>query len=206
MSEPVKAAVLSAGSWGTAFGIVLADAGCEVTLWARRAEVADAINSTRTNPDYFPGVELPQAVRATTDPAEAMAGADFTVLSVPSQTLRANLAEWTPMLAPGTVLVSLMKGVELGTTMRMSEVIEDVAKVGQDRIAVVTGPNLAREIASRMPAAAVVACTDESVAQRLQAACHTPYFRPYTNTDVVGCELGGAVKNVIGLAVGIADG
>ncbi|MFG1667274.1 NAD(P)H-dependent glycerol-3-phosphate dehydrogenase [Streptomyces sp. Y7] len=206
MSKPVKAAVLSAGSWGTAFGIVLADAGCDVTLWARRPEVADAINSTRTNPDYFPGVELPQGMRATTDPAEAMAGADFTVLSVPSQTLRANLAEWTPMLAPGTVLVSLMKGVELGTTMRMSEVIEDVAKVGHDRIAVVTGPNLAREIASRMPAAAVVACTDESVAQRLQTASHTPYFRPYTNTDVVGCELGGAVKNVIGLAVGIADG
>ncbi|MCH0565288.1 MULTISPECIES: NAD(P)H-dependent glycerol-3-phosphate dehydrogenase [unclassified Streptomyces] len=204
--RPVKAAVLSAGSWGTAFGRVLADAGCEVVLWARRAEVAGAINSTRTNPDYLPGVELPENVRATTDPAEAAAGADFTVLSVPSQTLRANLAQWTPLLAPDTVLVSLMKGVELGTTMRMSEVIEDVAKVGRDRVAVVTGPNLAREIAARMPAASVVACTDESVARRLQAACHTPYFRPYTNTDVVGCELGGAVKNVIGLAVGIADG
>ena len=145
-------------------------------------------------------------MRATTDPAEAAAGADFTVLSVPSQTLRANLAEWVPLLAPDTVLVSLMKGVELGSAMRMSEVIEDVAKVGQERIAVVTGPNLAREIASRMPAASVVACTDEAVAQRLQAACHTPYFRPYTNTDVVGCELGGAVKNVIGLAVGMAAG
>ncbi|MET7480339.1 NAD(P)H-dependent glycerol-3-phosphate dehydrogenase [Streptomyces sp. NPDC005648] len=206
MSKPVKAAVLSAGSWGTAFAVVLADAGCEVTLWARRAEVAEAINSGRTNPDYLPGVELPENVRATTDPAEAAAGADFTVLSVPSQTLRANLAEWTPLLAPDTILVSLMKGVELGSAMRMSEVIEDVAKVGQDRIAVVTGPNLAREIASRMPAAAVVACTEESVARRLQSACHTPYFRPYTETDVVGCELGGAVKNVIGLAVGIADG
>ncbi|MFE4666523.1 NAD(P)H-dependent glycerol-3-phosphate dehydrogenase [Streptomyces sp. NPDC056716] len=206
MSKAVKAAVFSAGSWGTAFGIVLADAGCDVTLWARRAEVADAINSTRTNPDYFPGVELPQNLRATLDPAEAAADADFTVLSVPSQTLRHNLAAWTPLLAPGTVLVSLMKGVELGTTMRMSEVIADVTKSDPDRIAVVTGPNLAREIAARMPAASVVACADESVAQRLQAACHTPYFRPYTNTDVVGCELGGAVKNVIGLAVGIADG
>ncbi|MFJ5307818.1 NAD(P)H-dependent glycerol-3-phosphate dehydrogenase [Streptomyces sp. NPDC088350] len=206
MSKPVKAAVFSAGSWGTAFGMVLADAGCEVTLWGRRAEVVEAINSTRTNPDYFPGVELPENLRATTDPAEAAAHADFTVLSVPSQTLRANLAEWAPLLAPDTVLVSLMKGVELGSVMRMSEVIEDVAKVGQDRIAVVSGPNLAREIASRMPAAAVVACTDEAVARRLQSACHTPYFRPYTITDVVGCELGGAVKNVIGLAVGIADG
>ncbi|MEV5175207.1 NAD(P)H-dependent glycerol-3-phosphate dehydrogenase [Streptomyces flaveolus] len=206
MSAPVKAAVFSAGSWGTAFGMVLADAGCEVTLWARRPEVAEAINTTQINPDYLPGVELPENVRATTDPAEAAAGADFTVLSIPSQTLRANLAEWAPLLAPDTVLVSLMKGVELGSTMRMTEVIEDVAKVGADRIAVVTGPNLAREIAARMPALAVVACTDERVAQRLQVACHTPYFRPYTNTDVVGCELAGAVKNVIGLAVGIADG
>ena len=99
-----------------------------------------------------------------------------------------------------------MKGVELGTAKRMSEVIEEVAKAPAERVAVVTGPNLAREIAARQPAAAVVACADEAVAQRLQTACHTPYFRPYTNTDVVGCELGGAVKNVIGLAVGIADG
>ncbi|GHA03255.1 NAD(P)H-dependent glycerol-3-phosphate dehydrogenase [Streptomyces echinoruber] len=206
MSEPIKAAVFGAGSWGTAFGMVLADAGCRVTLWARRAEVAEAVNSTRVNADYLPGVQLPENVRATTDPAEAAAGADFTVLSVPSQTLRENLAAWAPLLAPGTVLVSLMKGIELGSAMRMSEVVEDVTKAPADRVAVVTGPNLAREIAARMPAAAVVACTDEAVARRLQKACHTPYFRPYTNTDVVGCELGGAVKNVIGLAVGIADG
>ncbi len=197
---------MGTGSWGTAFGMVLADAGCDVTLWARRPELAEAVNSTRTNPDYLPGVELPENLRATADAAEALRDADFTVLAIPSQTLRANLAEWTPLLAPDTVLVSLMKGVELGSTMRMSEVIEDVAKVGADRVAVVTGPNLAREIAARMPALAVVACADEQVAQRLQAACHTPYFRPYTNTDVVGCELAGAVKNVIGLAVGIADG
>ncbi|MEU9452483.1 NAD(P)H-dependent glycerol-3-phosphate dehydrogenase [Streptomyces sp. NPDC048277] len=206
MSMPAKAAVFSAGSWGTAFGMVLADAGCDVTLWGRRAEVVEAINSGRTNPDYLPGVELPENLRATTDPAEAAAGADFTVLTVPSQTMRANLADWAPLLAPHTILVSLMKGIELGTTMRMSEVIADVAKIDLNRIAVVTGPNLAREVAARMPAAAVVACTDETVAQRLQTACHTPYFRPYTNTDVIGCELGGAVKNVIGLAVGIADG
>ncbi|MFD9222149.1 NAD(P)H-dependent glycerol-3-phosphate dehydrogenase [Streptomyces sp. NPDC060064] len=201
-----RAAVFGTGSWGTAFAMVLADAGCEVTLWARRPEVAEAVNTTRTNPDYLPGIELPESVRATTDPAEAAAGADFTVLTIPSQTLRGNLADWVPLLAPDTVLVSLMKGVELGTAKRMSEVIEEVAKVSADRVAVVTGPNLAKEIAQRRPAAAVVACRDEAVAQRLQSACHTPYFRPYTNTDVVGCELGGAVKNVIGLAVGIADG
>ncbi|MFE9410852.1 NAD(P)H-dependent glycerol-3-phosphate dehydrogenase [Streptomyces sp. NPDC006704] len=201
-----KAAVYGTGSWGTAFAMVLADAGCDVTLWARRPDIVEAVNSTRVNPDYLPGIELPASVRATTDPAEAAAGADFTVLAIPSQTLRDNLAAWAPLLAPDTVLVSLMKGVELGTAKRMSEVIAEVAKVADDRVAVVTGPNLAKEIAGRMPAAAVVACREEAVAQRLQAACHTPYFRPYTNTDVVGCELGGAVKNVIGLAVGIADG
>ncbi|MFI9027159.1 NAD(P)H-dependent glycerol-3-phosphate dehydrogenase [Streptomyces sp. NPDC053560] len=201
-----RCAVYGTGSWGTAFAMVLADAGCEVTLWGRRAEIAEAINTTRTNPDYLPGVELPQTVRATTDPAEAAAGAEFTVLAVPSQTLRANLAEWAPLLPADTVLVSLMKGIELGTAKRMSEVIEEVAKVPAEQVAVLSGPNLAKEIAARQPAAAVVACADEAVATRLQAACHTPYFRPYTNTDVVGAELGGAVKNVIGLAVGIADG
>ncbi|MEW2619933.1 NAD(P)H-dependent glycerol-3-phosphate dehydrogenase [Streptomyces sp. NPDC048106] len=206
MSTPVRVAVMGTGSWGTAFGMVLADAGCDVTLWARRADLVETVNSTRINPDYLPGVELPENVRATSDAAEALRDAEFTVLAIPSQTLRRNLAEWLPLLAPDTVLVSLMKGVELGSAMRMSEVIEDVAKVGPERVAVVTGPNLAREVAARMPAAAVVACADESVARRLQAACHTPYFRPYTETDVVGCELGGAVKNVIGLAVGIADG
>ncbi|MCD9594884.1 NAD(P)-dependent glycerol-3-phosphate dehydrogenase [Streptomyces sp. 8ZJF_21] len=186
--------------------MVLADAGCEVTLWGRRPGVVEAINTGRTNPDYFPGVRLPDGVRATTDPAEAADGAEFTVFSVPSQTLRGNLSDWAPLLADDTVLVSLMKGVELGTAKRMSEVVQEVAKAPAERVAVLTGPNLAKEIAARQPAAAVVACPDESVARRLQTACHTAYFRPYTNTDVVGCELGGAVKNVIALAVGIADG
>nr|WP_219636682.1 NAD(P)H-dependent glycerol-3-phosphate dehydrogenase [Streptomyces sp. AJS327] len=186
--------------------MILADAGCAVTLWSRRPEVAEAVNLRHRNPDYLPDAELPAAVRATTDPARAAAGADVTVLAVPSQTLRGNLERWTALLAPGTVLVSLMKGVELGTAARMSEVIAEVTGAGPERVAVLTGPNLAREIAARQPAAAVVACADAAVAQRLQAACHTPYFRPYTNTDVVGCELGGAVKNVIALAVGIADG
>ncbi|MER6398209.1 MULTISPECIES: NAD(P)H-dependent glycerol-3-phosphate dehydrogenase [unclassified Kitasatospora] len=201
-----RCAVFGTGSWGTAFAMVLADAGCEVTLWGRRPELVDAIHTTHVNPDYLPGVPLPGSVRATVDPARALAGADFAVLAVPSQTLRENLAAWAPLIEPQTVLVSLMKGIELGTAKRMSEVIAEVAKVGAERVAVVSGPNLAREIANRQPAASVVACTDEAVAKRLQAACHTPYFRPYTNTDVIGCELGGAVKNVIGLAVGMADG
>jgi glycerol-3-phosphate dehydrogenase (NAD(P)+) len=186
--------------------MVLADAGAEVTMWGRRPEVAEAVNTTHTNPDYLPGIELPASIRATTDPAEAARDAEFVFLVVPSQTLRGNLAEWAPLMPPDSVLVSLMKGVELGTAKRMSEVIEEVAKAGPERVAVLSGPNLAKPIAARLPAASVVACRDEAVARRLQAACHTAYFRPYTNTDVVGCELGGAVKNVIGLAVGIADG
>lgn len=201
-----KAAVFGSGSWGTAFAMVLADAGCAVTMWGRRAEVVEAVNSSRTNPDYLPGVELPENLRASTDPAETAHNAEFTVLAVPSQTLRDNLTKWQRHLPGDTVLVSLMKGVELGTAKRMSEVIAETAHAPLDRIAVLSGPNLAKEIAARQPAASVVACQEEAVARRLQAACHTPYFRPYTNTDVVGCELGGAVKNVIGLAVGIANG
>ncbi|WP_019355798.1 MULTISPECIES: NAD(P)H-dependent glycerol-3-phosphate dehydrogenase [Streptomyces] len=201
-----KAAVFGTGSWGTAFAMVLADAGVEVVLWGRRPEVVEAINTTRRNPGYHPGTELPAGVRATTDPAEAARDAEFTVLSVPAQTLRTNLESWRELLHPDTVLVSLMKGVELGTAKRMSEVVQEVAGVPAERVAVLTGPNLAREIAARQPAAAVAACADEEAARALQSACHTPYFRPYTSTDVVGCELGGAVKNVIALAVGIADG
>jgi glycerol-3-phosphate dehydrogenase (NAD(P)+) len=127
-------------------------------------------------------------------------------LAVPSQTLRGNLGDWAPHLPPDSTLVSLMKGIELGTTKRMSEVICEVADVPLDRVAVVSGPNLAREIAAKQPAATVVACPDEEAATRLQAASLTRYFRPYTNTDVVGTELGGAVKNVIALACGMAEG
>jgi glycerol-3-phosphate dehydrogenase (NAD(P)+) len=201
-----RCAVYGTGSWGTAFAMILADAGCEVSLWGRRPDLVDAINTGRANPEYFPDLELPPAVTATADPAQAAAGAEFVFLAVPSQSLRANLAAWTPLLHPDAVLVSLMKGVELGTAKRMSEVVEDVTKAGPERIAVLSGPNLAPEIAARQPAASVVACADEAVARRIQTACHTAYFRPYTNTDVVGCELGGAVKNVIALAVGIAGG
>ncbi|GAB2743488.1 NAD(P)H-dependent glycerol-3-phosphate dehydrogenase [Kitasatospora kifunensis] len=201
-----RCAVFGTGSWGTPFAMILADAGCQVALWGRRKELVDTIAATRTNPEYLPGIVLPEAVVPTTDAAAALAGADFAVLAVPSQTLRENLAAWKPLIGPDTVLVSLMKGIELGTAKRMTEVIREVAGVGPERVAVVSGPNLAPEIAKRQPAASVVACEDEEVAKRLQQACHTPYFRPYTNTDVIGCELGGAVKNVIGLAVGMADG
>ena len=175
-------------------------------LFARSAELAKVISTTRENPAYLPGITLTHALRATADPAEALDGADLVVLAVPAQSLRENLARWAPLLPPNALLVSLMKGIELGTCNRMSEVIGQVADAPADRIAVVSGPNLAREIAARQFAAAVVACTDEGTAGQLQKACHTGYFRPYTNPDVIGCELGGAVKNVIALAVGIAVG
>jgi glycerol-3-phosphate dehydrogenase (NAD(P)+) len=201
-----RAAVLGAGSWGTAFGKVLADAGTDVVLCARRPELVRAVEETHENPDYLPGIALPPRLRASADAHQAVADAEFVVLAVPSQSLRDNLARIAGDIARDAVLVSLMKGVELGTTKRMSEVVCEVADVPAERVAVVTGPNLAGEIARGLPAASVVACVDEDAARRLQQACHTPYFRPYTNVDVVGCELGGAVKNVIALATGMADG
>jgi len=201
-----KVTVLGAGSWGTAFSIVLADGGNDVTIWARREEVATAINDTHENADYLSGIELPRTIKATHDPERALSGADVVVLAVPSQSLRDNLPAFLPYVEDDAVLVSLAKGIELGTLKRMSEVIAEVADVGPERIAVISGPNLAREIARREPAASVVACADEEVANMLQARCHSPAFRPYTSVDVLGCELGGAYKNVVALCVGMAVG
>ncbi|MBA3719143.1 MAG: NAD(P)-dependent glycerol-3-phosphate dehydrogenase [Nocardioidaceae bacterium] len=199
-------AVMGAGSWGSAFSLVLADAGNEVRMWGRRADLCETLTTTHENPDYLPGVVLPDAVSASSEPAKALEDADVVVLAVPSQTLRDNLGKWSHLLRPDSLLLSLMKGVELGTASRMSEVIAELTGAGPERVGVVSGPNLAKEIAARQPAASVVACADEEVATRLQQLCHTATFRPYTNTDVVGCELGGAMKNVIALAVGIASG
>ena len=202
----MKVAVMGAGTWGTTFGQVLSDAGTRVMLWGREPNLAETINTRHENPGYLPGITLAPGLRATGDPAEALAGADLVVLAVPAQTLRGNLTSWRPLLPPEAALISLMKGIEHGTGERMSEVIAEVTGAGPDRIAVISGPNLALEIAQRQYAATVVACADESLAKTLQQACHAPYFRPYTNPDVVGCELGGAVKNVIAIAVGIAVG
>ncbi len=197
---------MGSGSWGTTFAQVLCDAGTSVTLWCRRPQLADAINGSHANADYLPGIALPPALTATADPERALHQADLVVLAVPAQSLRGNLAQWDGLLPSRAVLVSLMKGIELGTCERMTEVIAHMTGAGPDRIAVVSGPNLAPEIAARQHAATVVACASEDTAQQLQKACQAPYFRPYTNPDVIGCELGGAVKNVIALAVGIATG
>ena len=201
-----RVAVLGAGSWGTAFAAMLADAGHETTLWARRPELAEAISTTGQNPDYLPGVALPASLTATHDAAAALAGARFVVMALPSQSLRANLKGWVDLLPSDGLLVSLMKGVELGTSLRMTQVIAEVTDVPYERLLVVSGPNLSHEIARRMPAASVVACIDEDNARELQAACASAYFRPYTQHDVIGCELGGAIKNVIAIAVGMAGG
>ncbi|WP_370943755.1 NAD(P)H-dependent glycerol-3-phosphate dehydrogenase [Amycolatopsis sp. cg5] len=198
--------VLGAGSWGTAFAKVLGDAGRDVTIWARRESVAEEITGGHTNSSYLPDVTLPSRITATSDPAAALAGAQAVVLAVPSQSLRANLSTWKGLLSPESVLVSLAKGVELGTLKRMSQVIAEIAEVADEQIVVVTGPNLAREIAQGQPSAAVVACSDHERAVAVQRASFNSYFRPYTNTDVVGCELGGACKNVIALSCGMAAG
>ncbi|WP_433732911.1 NAD(P)H-dependent glycerol-3-phosphate dehydrogenase [Nocardia sp. CA-129566] len=200
-----RAAVLGAGSWGTAFAKVLVDAGTEVTIWARRPEVAKALATEHRNPFYLPDVRLP-AVAATHDHVEALDGADIVVLAVPSQSLRANLETWKDAIEPDAALLSLAKGIETGTLLRMSQVIGEVTGAEESRIAVLSGPNLAKEIAAEQPAATVIACTDAARAVALQQACANGYFRPYTNTDVIGCEIGGACKNVIALACGIASG
>ncbi|QGU01864.1 Glycerol-3-phosphate dehydrogenase [NAD(P)+] [Corynebacterium kalinowskii] len=202
----VKVAVMGAGSWGTTIAKVFADAGNTVTLWARREVQAQRIQITRENPEYLPSLILPPSISATADAARALDTADIVVLAVPSQTLRTNLEAWRELIPGDASLLSLAKGVERDTNLRMSELIAEVTGADPSRVAVLSGPNLAREVALEQPAATVIACPDENRAKLIQAAAAAPYFRPYTNTDVVGCEIGGACKNVIALACGMAVG
>ena len=202
----VNVAVLGAGSWGTTLAKVFADAGNRVTLWARRDNLARTIQTTRENPEYLPDITLPDAIEATSDEQYALQDATIVVFGVPSQTMRENVARWAPMIPADATMLSISKGVETGTHLRMSEVIAEVTGADPNRIAVLSGPNLSREIALEQPAATVIACADENRAKLVQAACATNYLRPYTNTDVVGCEIGGATKNVIALACGMAAG
>ena len=201
-----KVAMIGAGSWGTTFAKVLCDAGCDVKILARRPEQANEIQVAKRNSQYLPGINLPKSLQATSDPAIALRGAELVFLAVPSQTLRENLTAIEPYLSSKTVLVSLVKGVEKTTTMRMSEVIADTLDFDPNRIGVVSGPNIALEIAKEQPTGAVASCVDLEVATRIATACSAPYFRSYVNTDVVGTELGGVLKNLIALAIGIVDG
>jgi glycerol-3-phosphate dehydrogenase (NAD(P)+) len=199
----MKVTVLGAGSWGTAVAALAAHRS-PTTLWARRPELADTINTTRVNADYLAGYELPDALRATSSLEEALAGADVVAVGVPSHGFRAILdeaAQWFPSGAP---VVSLTKGVEQQTLKRMTEVIADV--LPSNPRGVLSGPNLAKEIMQGFPAATVIAMSDEGLCHELQPVFSTEMFRVYVNPDVVGCEVGGALKNVMAIAVGIADG
>ena len=197
-------AVVGSGSWGTTFAKILADAGNDVTLWARRQELAREINETSRNSDYLPGINLPASLSATSALSDALEGAEQIYLAVPSQTLRANLKEMDGL--GDAIVVSLMKGVESGTGLRMSEVIAEAGGVDPAKIAVVSGPNLALEIAKEQPTAAVASSIDKATAAAVAKASTTHYFKTFVNYDVVGTEFGGVLKNLIAVAVGIADG
>ena len=201
-----QVAVFGTGSWGTAFSSVLAEAGCTVRMWGKFADEVDDINRTRTSARYLPHLLLPESISATTDPGEALEGAAIGVLAVPAQSVRANFADWGHLVPSDIVLVSLMKGLEKGTSLRMSEVVQQSCDIPADQIAVVSGPNIAREIAAKEPAATTVASSSLATAHFVADACHTSYFRPYVHDDVVGAELGGCVKNVIALASGMTEG
>jgi glycerol-3-phosphate dehydrogenase (NAD(P)+) len=199
-------ASIGAGSWGTAVAGLAAQNGIDVLLWARRQEIADEINAYHTNETYLPGIRLPDNLRATADIQEAVSGRDVVVMGVPSHGWREILRSAKPYLGEIDALMSLTKGLEVDTCKRMSEVVaEELPELGADRYAILSGPNIAKEIAKRMPAAAVVACAQQERGCRLQEIFHQPYFRVYTNNDVVGCELGGAIKNIVAIAAGIAD-
>ncbi|MBD8080739.1 NAD(P)H-dependent glycerol-3-phosphate dehydrogenase [Cellulosimicrobium arenosum] len=200
-----RVAVLGGGSWGTAFAAVLADAGCSVRIWTRDRATAQELSAGR-NARYLAGIDLPSSIEASTDETWVAEGAEIVVVALPSQMVRNALAEMHLDLDPRTLVVSLMKGIELTSDQRMSVVLGEALGVAADRIVVVSGPNLAREIAERQPTATVVASTDLRAARTVARACTTDYFRPYTNSDVIGVELCGSVKNVVALAVGMAQG
>lgn len=201
-----KVACIGAGSWGTTVAGLAAQNGHEVVLWCRRPELAAQINELSVNEEYLPGMRLPDGLRATADIDEAMDGAIVCVMGVPSHGWRDILRQLTPHLDQVEALVSLTKGLEVDTNLRMSEVLfEECADFVRSRYAMLSGPNIAKEIARRQPAATAIGCADPVVAELLVDIFHQPYFRVYTNADVIGCELGGAIKNIVAIAAGIAD-
>ena len=200
-----KVAVIGAGSWGTTFSKLLADGGSDVMLWSRREEVANEINGSHLNSAYLPGVSLPANIVASTDVEQVLSGASQVYVSVPSQSLRSNLETWSKFIPQDAVVVSLMKGVEQKTGLRMSQVIAEHG-IAQDRIVVVSGPNLALEIAAEQPAASVAASSSLESATAVAKASTNSYFTTFTNKDVIGTEFGGILKNLIAVAIGIVNG
>jgi glycerol-3-phosphate dehydrogenase (NAD(P)+) len=199
----LKVGLLGGGSWGTTVASVVSR-NAPITLWARDAETVDGINSDNENRRYLPGIKLPPALRATADMAEVVAGADVLVMGVPSHSFRSVLEEARSHLRPWVPVISLTKGLELSSGKRMTELIEEV--LPGHPVGVLTGPNLAREIMTGQAAASVLSMEDEIVVRALQPVFHSGLFRVYTNTDLLGCELGGVLKNIIAIAVGMGDG
>ena len=199
----LKVGLLGGGSWGTTVASVVSR-NAPITLWARDAEIVDGINADNENHKYLPGIKLPPALRATNDLAKVVAGSDVLVMGVPSHSFRAVLEEAKNHLRPWVPVISLTKGLELSSGKRMTELIEEV--LPGHPVGVLTGPNLAREIMTGQAAASVLSMEDEIVVRALQPVFHSGLFRVYTNTDLLGCELGGVLKNIIAIAVGMGDG
>ena len=202
MSQRVT--VFGAGAWGSTMAQVLHDAGNDVLLWGRSDEVVDEINRSHTNRKYLDSHVLPEGLKASSDLSAAFAHSEVYVLAIPAQQLRTMLAEWKPLVAPGAVVVSTLKGIEISTQMRMTEIIEEMW--GITKVGVITGPNLADELVMRQPAGAVAAASTQELADFIRQLFRTPYYRTYTSTDIMGCELAGAIKSVIALSVGISIG
>ncbi|NDA94628.1 MAG: NAD(P)-dependent glycerol-3-phosphate dehydrogenase [Actinobacteria bacterium] len=199
-----KVTVLGAGAWGTTMAQVLTDSGHDVLLWGRNSEIVAEINNSHTNTKYLGDHILPTQLKATDKIAEAFAHSSIIVLAIPAQSLRAALIEWKPLFAKDALIVSTLKGIELTSDLRMTEVIIDV--LDTKNYAIITGPNLADELILRQPAGAVAAAPTLEVAIKVQELFSAPYYRVYTSTDVVGCELAGAIKSIIALAVGMSIG
>jgi len=199
-----KVVVLGAGQWGTTMAQVLCDAGNHVLMWGRSKELVDEVNEKHTNSKYLDESVLPLGLRATTSLSEAFEYSNIYVLAVPAQTLRENLNAWKSMAQPNALFISTLKGIEVSTMSRMTEIISEVMET--ENIAIITGPNLANELVLRQPAGAVAAAASMSIAEKVQQLFTTPYYRVYTSVDVLGCELAGAIKSVIALAVGISIG
>ncbi|MCX6441052.1 MAG: NAD(P)-dependent glycerol-3-phosphate dehydrogenase [Actinobacteria bacterium] len=199
-----KVTVFGTGQWGSTMAQVLSDAGNHVLMWGRNGDVVNEINTHNTNSKYLDSNVLPKALLATTDLQEAFDYSSIYVLAVPAQTLRENLVEWKPLAAPNALFVSTLKGIEASSLSRMTQIIEEV--MGTTNVGIITGPNLANELILRQPAGAVAAAHSTIVAEKILKLFATPYYRVYTSTDVLGCELSGAIKSVIALAVGISVG
>ena len=199
----LKVSLLGGGSWGTTVASIVSR-NAPITMWARDADTVDEINKDHRNSKYLPDIDIPEAVKATHDIAEAVRDCDVLVMGIPSSNFRKVLEDVKPHLRPWVPVVSLTKGLELSSGKRMTELVEEV--LPGHPVAVLTGPNLAREIMKGQAAASVIAMEDEIIVQQLQKLFHSGLFRTYTNTDLIGCELGGVLKNIIAIAVGMGDG